>query len=245
MKKTLSLSLFMSILFLFSCKKEEKAGLVEETKTIEIDSAQVQETETASELNQDSLAYWKSIELLSDTALVDLKKLHPAFILDVKYATTDNFTKQVLYECEKCLLRKKPALALIEAAKFFEGEGYKVKLFDTYRPNFIQWKMWEIVSDPRYVADPAKGSMHNRGAAVDLSLTDTEGNELEMGSPYDFFGQVSHHAYQDLPKEVLERRIYLKESLAKFGFDPITSEWWHYSYRDGHYNILNESFECE
>lgn len=182
---------------------------------------------------------------LPDSALVDVMQMDTTFVLDVKYATTDNFTKQVLYDCEACLLRKIVADSLLAAHRFFKSKGYRIKLFDCYRPHSVQFKMWKIVPDDRYVAEPTKGSMHNRGGAVDLGLVDAQtGKEFDMGSPYDFFGRESHHAYQNLPKEVLDRRVFLKESLARFGFEPITSEWWHYSFGAKYYHILDQPFPC-
>jgi zinc D-Ala-D-Ala dipeptidase len=188
----------------------------------------------------------KDFSNLPDSALVNILEMDANFVLDVKYATTDNFTKQILYDCEACLLRKIVADSLIAANQFFMTQGYKIKLFDCYRPHSVQFKMWKIVSDDRYVAEPTKGSMHNRGGAVDLSLVDmATGKEMEMGSPYDFFGRESHHAYQNLPKEVYERRIFLKDNLARFGFEPITSEWWHYAFKGKYYNILDIPLPCE
>ncbi|WP_020531799.1 M15 family metallopeptidase [Flexithrix dorotheae] len=181
-----------------------------------------------------------------DSALVNLIMYNNNFDLDIKYATTDNFTKTPLYDCEQCLLRKVVADSLISLNNYLHTLGYRLKLFDCYRPLSVQIKMWEKVPDPRYVADPAKGSMHNRGNAVDVSLVEiATGQELEMGSPYDHFGQISHHAYQELPKEVLSRRVFLKVTMEMFGFKSITSEWWHYSFRDKVYHIMDQPFECE
>jgi len=187
-------------------------------------------------------ASWQS---LPDSAFVTLSELDSSFVLDVKYATTENFTGKVLYDCETCLLRKVAAEALIAAQRHFQQEGYAIKIYDCYRPHSVQKMMWEMVPDPRYVADPSKGSMHNRGLAVDISLIDlSTGKELEMGSDYDFFGQVSHHAYTKLPDNVIANREYLKNTMAEFGFDPITSEWWHYSYREQFFAVSNEPLPC-
>ena len=91
--------------------------------------------------------------------------------------------------------------------------------------------MWKILPGTDYVANPAKGSKHNRGAAVDLTLVDKNGKELNMGTGFDYFGKKAHHTYTDLPKEVLANRRLLKEVLAKHNFKSIYSEWWHYEYR--------------
>lgn len=160
-----------------------------------------------------------------------LKSLSSNFVFDMKYATPDNFLKQAVYECGDCYLRKSTAEALVKANAEFLKLGYRIKLFDCYRPLAVQKKMWKILPGTHYVANPAKGSKHNRGAAVDLTLVDKDGNELDMGTPFDFFGKEAHHTCTTLPKKVLENRKLLKDILNKYNFKSIYSEWWHYEYR--------------
>ena len=162
---------------------------------------------------------------------VRLKDLSPDFVYELKYATPDNFLKQAVYDCGECYLRKSTAEALVKANEAFKQLGYRIKLFDCYRPLSVQKKMWKILPGTHYVANPAKGSKHNRGAAVDLTLVDAQGKELNMGTPFDFFGKEAHHTYTEHSKEVLENRKLLKETLDKFNFKSIYSEWWHYEYR--------------
>ena len=119
---------------------------------------------------------------------VNIKTLSPEFVLDIKYATADNFLKQAVYDCGECYLREATAKALLAAQKDFLKRGYTLKLFDCYRPLSVQKKMWKILPGTHYVANPAKGSKHNRGAAVDLTLVDlATGKELDMGTPFDTF----------------------------------------------------------
>ena len=162
---------------------------------------------------------------------VRLKDLSPDFVYELKYATPDNFLKQAVYDCGECYLRKSTAEALVKANEAFKQLGYRIKLFDCYRPLSVQKKMWKILPGTHYVANPAKGSKHNRGAAVDLTLVDAQGKELNMGTPFDFFGKEAHHTYTQHSKEVLENRKLLKETLDKYNFKSIYSEWWHYEYR--------------
>ena len=162
---------------------------------------------------------------------VRLKDLSPDFVYELKYATPDNFLKQAVYDCGECYLRKSTAEALVKANEAFKQLGYRIKLFDCYRPLSVQKKMWKILPGTHYVANPAKGSKHNRGAAVDLTLVDAQGKELNMGTPFDFFGKEAHHTYTEHTKEVLENRKLLKETLNKYNFKSIYSEWWHYEYR--------------
>ena len=163
---------------------------------------------------------------------VNIKTLSPEILLDMKYATADNFLGQVVYDCAECYLRKATAQALVAAQKDFVARGYSLTLFDCYRPLSVQKKMWKILPGTHYVANPAKGSKHNRGAAVDLTLVEiATGKEVDMGTPFDTFSPKAHHSYTDLPKEVLVHRQLLKEVLGKHNFKPIFSEWWHYEYR--------------
>jgi zinc D-Ala-D-Ala dipeptidase len=185
-----------------------------------------------------------SLLQLPDSAFVPLLALDDSFVLDMKYATEDNFLQAKVYDCDQCFLRREVAEGLMRAQALFREQGYRIKLYDCYRPFDVQKKMWVIMPDDRYVANPAKGSIHNRGAAVDLTLVDAQGNELEMGTAFDFFGREAHHAYRNLPEPVLANRRLLKETMEKAGFQSITSEWWHYFYRRNGYPIANFKPVC-
>lgn len=176
---------------------------------------------------------------------VRLKDLSPDFVYELKYATPDNFLKQAVYDCGECYLRKSTAEALVKANEAFKQLGYRIKLFDCYRPLSVQKKMWKILPGTHYVANPAKGSKHNRGAAVDLTLVDAQGKELNMGTPFDFFGKEAHHTYTQHSKEVLENRKLLKDTLDKYNFKSIYSEWWHYEYRpEMQSKVENFEWQC-
>ena len=176
---------------------------------------------------------------------VRLKDLSSDFVYELKYATPDNFLKQAVYDCGECYLRKSTAEALVKANKAFIQLGYRIKLFDCYRPLSVQKKMWKILPGTHYVANPANGSKHNRGAAVDLTLVDAQGKELNMGTPFDFFGKEAHHTYTEHTKEVLENRKLLKETLNKYNFKSIYSEWWHYEYRpEMQSKVENFEWQC-
>lgn len=185
-------------------------------------------------------------QVIADTTFVNLKDYSKDFVYDMKYATEDNFLKAKVYDCAECFLRLKTVEALIAANKDFMKKGYKIKLFDCYRPLSIQKKMWEIVSNPEYVADPKKGSIHNRGGAVDISIVDTAGKEINMGTPFDFFGIQAGHNYTKLSKEVLSNRKYLKKVMAKNGFNSFDSEWWHYNLKTGLQDkVSNQKWKCD
>jgi len=182
---------------------------------------------------------------VSDTTFVKLSAYSSAFVYDLKYATTDNFLGEKVYNCGECYLRYKTVKALLVAQEKIKSKGYKFKLFDCYRPLSVQQKMWALVSDPAYVTDPAKGSLHNRGGAVDLTLVDKNGNELDFGTTFDFFGEQASHSYLELDKEVIKNRTFLRKVMTENGFTIFPSEWWHYNIEDGQeLPIANFSWPC-
>jgi D-alanyl-D-alanine dipeptidase len=152
------------------------------------------------------------------------------FYIDIRYATTDNFVHEVIYPCGRCFLKPGAARALMGIRDELKQKGYRIKLFDCYRPGPAQQKLWDKVPDPDYVANPAEGSMHNRGVAVDLTLTDLQGKDLDMGTAYDFFGPEAHHDYAQHPEAIRKNRLILKNAMEAAGFQSIRTEWWHYSY---------------
>lgn len=166
---------------------------------------------------------------ISDTTFVNLKDYSDEFAYDMKYATTHNFLKSKVYDCAECFLRLKTVKALIKANDQFIKKGYRIKLFDCYRPLDIQKKMWVLVSNPEYVADPAKGSIHNRGGAVDLTLVTLQGKDVEMGTAFDFFGKEASHGYLFSDKKIMDNRKMLKKIMLQNGFKAFESEWWHYN----------------
>ncbi|MGF1534240.1 MAG: M15 family metallopeptidase [Bernardetiaceae bacterium] len=169
---------------------------------------------------------------LSETDWVDILQLDSTFVLDVRYATPNNFMGKVIYPCPKVLLRHAVAKDLVRAHLAFKEMGYRIKIFDGYRPHSLQWELWNNTPNKAYVADPSKyGSRHSRGAAVDLTLVDSAGEELDMGTDYDFFGAKAHHTYMGVSAQVRQNRQLLKETLAKYGFSSIRSEWWHYNHQ--------------
>ena len=179
-------------------------------------------------------------------AFVNLKNYSSDFVFDMKYATADNFLKEKVYPCDECFLRVKTLKALLEANKSFIEKGFKIKLYDCYRPRAIQKKMWRIVPDANFVANPKKGSIHNRGGAVDISLVDSVGNELNMGTKFDFFGEEASHNYQNLSDEIMANRRFLKEIMLQHNFKSFDSEWWHYNLNGSNKDeVSNKKWRCE
>ncbi|TNE70284.1 D-alanyl-D-alanine dipeptidase [bacterium] len=173
---------------------------------------------------------------------VDLEQIDGVF-LDIRYATANNFTQQVIYPDAKAFLVKQAGDAIIQIAKELQEKGLGLKIYDAYRPLSAQRKLWEVYPNPEFVADPKTGSRHNRGAAVDLTLTDLQGNELPMPTTYDEFLPQASHSYTELSDTVLTNRALLKETMMKYGFEPLESEWWHYDYKNWQeYPVLDIDF---
>ncbi len=215
------------IIFLLACQSEQQ-------KTIEENRA---ESEIVVDMKSDPVFDYdttKWTEIVSEDG----------YIIDIKYATTDNFVKEIIYPCGRFFLRPEVANALEKVSVLLKEKGFKLILFDGYRPKPAQQKLWDKVPDSNYVAPPSEGSMHNRGVAVDLSLTDMDGNELDMGTPYDFFGPKGHHDYTDLPKSILDLRKTLKSVMEANGFQSIRTEWWHYSYKGAPYPLDDWQWPC-
>jgi D-alanyl-D-alanine dipeptidase len=183
----------------------------------------------------------------ADTSFVKLSDYSRDFVYDMKYATEDNFLKSAVYPCGECMLRYRTAKALIEANEEFLRRGYRIKIFDCYRPLDVQRKMWAIVNNPSYVADPSKGSIHNRGGAVDMTLVDESGNELDMGTGFDHFGPESAVNFNDKkwPAIVRKNRNFLIKVMKRHGFTVLPSEWWHFNYKGAKdLGLSNESWDC-
>ena len=164
--------------------------------------------------------------------MADVSLLDPSIIHDLKYATTDNFTGQVLYPSARCLLREPVAWRLLQAQRNLRAQGLGLKVFDCYRPIAVQRKMWTIYPDADYVANPASGSRHNRGASVDVGLVDAAGRELPMPSKFDEFSERSHLNFMAASPEALRNRQILQETMRQAGFSPVTTEWWHFDSPD-------------
>lgn len=186
-----------------------------------------------------------SIYAQSDTLLVYLYDIDSTIATDVRYATENNFMREILYPSSKVFLRKIVAERLKEINTYLKkNHNLRLKIYDGYRPLSVQKKMWKRLPDDRYVANPSKGSRHNRGAAVDLTLIDENGNELDMGTGYDDFSNKAHWSYKKFPPEVLKNRNLLKEVMTKFGFETITSEWWHYDFKGwSKFSILDQEIK--
>ena len=161
--------------------------------------------------------------------LVDVTERIPDAVLDLRYATADNFLRRKVYpDGARCLLRPVTAAKLEEAARSLRERGFRIRLYDCFRPRSVQWEMWRILPRPGYVADPRKGSHHNRGVAVDLTLADRDGREVEMPTAFDTFTRAAHHAYSGGSSTARRHREILLRAMEQAGFRRNAMEWWHY-----------------
>ena len=221
---------FLVVLGLFiSCRGQVKETKQENTQNVSLDSlphVKPVSKPLEKEIEKKKL---KTFEGIADSTFIRLADYSDDFVYDMRYATENNFLKAKVYDCAECYTRVKTAKALIAANKDFIKQGVKIKFFDCYRPNSVQYKMWKIVPNPQYVANPKKGSIHNKGGAVDITLVTLEGEELDMGTDFDFFGKRAYHDNTNLPKEILDNRKLLKETMERHAFWSIRTEWWHYN----------------
>lgn len=248
MKRCILICLLSSVI---ACKKSADSNKIDD-KNITIPEKGIPETpklvDTIAEetINVEAPIVLEGLEAVHDTVFVRLASYSNDFSYDLKYATEDNFLKAKVYPCAECYTRAITAKALLKANEEFISKGYRIKFFDCYRPNSVQWKMWKIVPNPQYVANPKKGSIHNKGGAVDITLEDLEGNELDMGTGFDFFGKPAYHDYTALPEKVLQNRLLLKNTMKKYGFWSIRTEWWHYNLQGAsNYSIADFVWECD
>jgi len=171
-------------------------------------------------------------QLPSWARLVDIRTVNRNIRLDIRYATANNFLKRKLYSTPKCALRSSVAQKLALVQTDLEKVGLGLKVYDCYRPFSVTKQMWEVLPDPNYVANPARGSRHNRGAAIDLTLVDRTGKELEMPTPFDDFTAKAHRDYAGGSAQSRKNRQLLEDAMKKQGFIGITTEWWHFDSED-------------
>jgi D-alanyl-D-alanine dipeptidase len=179
--------------------------------------------------------------------LVELKSLDKTIKLDVRYATANNFAGRAVYKEARAFLQRPAAEALVRASRSLREKGYGLAVFDAYRPWFVTKLFWDITPEDKkqFVANPARGSRHNRGCAVDLTLYDLKtGREVSMTGEYDEMSERSHINYTCGTAEQRRLRDTLRAAMEAEGFTVYEPEWWHYDYKDWRqYPILNLDFK--
>ena len=217
-----ALSLFIAILFAFQAKHEYGKGLnIENFKQ-----------------------YEAGIKRNADEKLVEIKQYIPGIKLDIRYATSNNFMHRPMYQTARAYARLPVVMALKDVEADLKTRGLGLKIYDAYRPYAVTVKFYEMTPDTNFVADPRKGSKHNRGCAIDLSLVNLKtGKELDMPTGFDSFSKAAAADYQSLPKNKIDDRELLKSTMQAHGFKVIATEWWHYDFNGWqHYPLLDIPF---
>lgn len=181
--------------------------------------------------------------------LVELTKLDPSIRLDMRYATANNFTGKILYKEPRAFLTRVAAEALLAAHRKLRTEGFGLLIFDAYRPWRVTKALWDATPPgpkKNYVANPKRGSRHNRGCAVDLTLYDlSNGKAVEMPSEFDDFSASAHRQYEDDTPSARRHAQLLETAMAAEGFVGMSNEWWHFDFKDwAKFPVLDISFSA-
>ena len=223
------LGILLILLLLFGCGRvdiAETASFVTEnfpSATTALETAEPSETAC-------TITEPETVPEPADEDFVLVRDHIPGIVVDLKYATTDNFTGKIIYETHEAYLRYGTVKKLILVQKELEKQGLSLKLWDGYRPPAAQWKLWDICPNANYVSDPNKGfSSHSRGNTVDVTLVDESGAELEMPTGFDDFTKRADRDYSDCSQIQRENALLLEELMIQYGFKPYAKEWWHYS----------------
>jgi D-alanyl-D-alanine dipeptidase len=189
--------------------------------------------------------YRAEVKADPDKRLVEIRKVIPQIQLDIRYATTNNFTHHKMYKQARAFARLPVVMALKDVEGELKTQGLGLKIYDAYRPYAVTAHFYEVTPDTNFVADPRRGSKHNRGCAIDLSLIDLKtGKELDMPTGFDSFSKKASANYPDLLLTEIANRELLKSVMQKHGFRVISTEWWHYDYNGWqNYELLDVPFE--
>jgi zinc D-Ala-D-Ala dipeptidase len=186
------------------------------------------------------------LQLPQEKQLVDIAKVNPNILLDLRYYTDNNFVEQQVYKKNMALARFSTAKKLDKAQKELEKMGLGLKIWDPYRPYRYQQVLYDKTKPDQkiYCANPKNGSSHNRGAAIDLTIVDKQGNEIEMPTEFDHFGKESHLNYMNLPPQKIINRTFLVNFMEKHGFTTFPNEWWHFNDKNyKSYDLLDLDFD--
>jgi D-alanyl-D-alanine dipeptidase len=165
------------------------------------------------------------------TDFVDVTTVIPDAVLDMRYATEDNFTGKQVYPVAHCKLRRAVATRLAKAAKTLRAKHRRLLMWDCYRPTSIQDVFWKLVPDERYVANPKKGSRHSRGAAVDVAVVDEDGKPVVLPTKFVDFSEAAHRTKALKGEHGTEARA-LEAAMKAAGFVGMPTEWWHFDAPD-------------
>ena len=160
--------------------------------------------------------------------LVEITPEEPGVELDIVYASERNFTGKKIYSKSLCFLHCDAKEKFNKAKKIANELGYKIKIFDAFRPLEAQWLLWEEDPNPDFLTDPRSGSPHSRGVAIDLTLIGKDGKDIDMGTDFDSFTKKSHHGNYEISRRAQQNRLLLLGIMTLAGWDFYKNEWWHY-----------------
>lgn len=230
--------------FIISCntdfiQKEDKKDIKDSSVVVKIEANDIDSLEILPPPS------YTDIEThLIKMGLVNIKALEPSIKVDLRYSTTNNFMNTDVYgDWENAYLQPDVAEKLVLAQLLLKSKypNYSLLILDAARPVSVQQKMWKMLDIPsvektKYLSNPQNGSLHNFGAAVDLTIVNEMGEELDMGTPYDFFGEEAHPAKEmqmllegKLTEEQINNRKLLRDVMRKAGFSQLPTEWWHFN----------------
>jgi D-alanyl-D-alanine dipeptidase len=174
--------------------------------------------------------------------LVNVNENNTDVIIELRYASKNNFTNQKVFKSNECLIHKIAFEYLCKAVEISKKLGFKLKIFDAYRPVYVQKALWDKLPDPNFIAPPNKGSPHSRGVAVDLTLTH-DGEDLDMGTDFDEFSRLSYHGNLEISKKSYRNRLLLLGIMTDSGWDFYRNEWWHYQlFNSRRFPIIDDAF---
>ena len=179
------------------------------------------------------LDYKRSIELDSANSLLEINKHIPNIKLDIRYASSNNFTGSSVYSEARAFARLPVVKALALVQHDLNKKGLGLKIYDAYRPYEVTIKFFDLAADKNFVAHPKNGSRHNRGCAIDLTIINLKnGKELKMPTDYDSFSPEASVDFKELPRRVIRNRNLLIDMMSKYGFAVLYNEWWHFDFKD-------------
>lgn len=193
------------------------------------------ETVSTPDVSAKSETITESLEEPDINAYVKVRDYIPDIVIDLKYATKDNFTGQVIYDFKEAYLHYGTVLKLKKVQEQLKAQGYGLKIWDAYRPFYAQERLWEVYPNPAYVADPAKGRRgHNLGNTVDITLVYADGTEVPMPTGFDDFSTRADRDYSEIEEDLAANALLLQETMYANGFTGYKGEWWDFTDTDNY-----------
>ena len=222
--------------------QREEVSEIEEYKTQAEEISEIEEYETQFVETESEMTDAEPIEV-SDETFVRVKTYIPDIEVELKYAGTDNFTRQKIYEFTDAYLRYGTVKKLMQVQETLREQELSLKIWDAFRPTSAQFLLWEVCPDSTYVANPHKGfSSHSRGNTIDITLVDASGNELIMPTGFDDFSTLADRDYSDCTEEAKKNALLLEKLMIENGFKAYSGEWWHFTDKDSY--SVDELFSC-